>query len=136
MQEMLLKNHKLVSFGIGLLFLLVLQKYAVPEPIFRFLLPAFLGYLILVVLYNRWYLKKIQKYNFWALLLPELLMAAGFGVFLVTHSPALRGIFLTSAVLIITFSEIILGNMAENLMLNQTLIIAFGLFYGLFGAYY
>lgn len=136
MQDFILKNHKYVSFGIGLLFLLVLQKFAVPEPIFRFLLPAFLIYLILVIAYNRWYLKKIQKYNFWDMLLPELLMAAAFGVFLVIFSQGLRGIFLVTAVFVIAFSEIILGNMAENLMLNQTLLVAFGLFFGFFGAYF
>lgn len=136
MQETILKNHKLISFCVGLLFLLVVQKFASPVPVFRFLLPAFLVYLALAVFYNRWYLNKIQKYNFWALLLPELLMAAAFGIFLVIPSQNLRGLFLTTAVFIITISEIILGNMAENLMLNQTLIGAFGLFFAFFGAYY
>jgi hypothetical protein len=114
----------------------VLQKFATPEPVFRFLLPAFLLFLIFVAAYNRWYLKKIGKYNFWTLLLPELLMAAGFGVFLVINSQNLRGLFLTVTVVFIALSEIILGNMAENLMLNQILVIAFGLFFSFFGAYY
>lgn len=130
------KHHKLISVCIGLLFLLVLQKFATPEPVFRFLLPAFLLYLIIVTVYNYWYLKQVQKYNFWALLLPELLMAAGFGLFLVIHSPNLRGLFLTVTVILIALAEIILGNMSENLTLNQTLIIAFGLFFSFFAAYF
>jgi hypothetical protein len=136
MSDNILKYHKSISVCIGLLFLLVLQKFATPEPVFRFLLPAFLLYLIFVAAYNRWYLKQIRKYNFWALLLPELLMAAGFGAFLVINSQNLRGLFLTVTVVFIALSEIILGNMAENLMLNQTLVIAFGLFFSFFGAYY
>lgn len=136
MPDNILKNHKLISVCVGLLFLLVLQKFASPEPVFRFLLPAFLGYLILVTGYNNWYLKKIQKYNFWALLLPDLLMSAAFGVFLVIPLASLSGLFLISAVIVIALAEIILGKMSENLLLNQTLLIAFGLFFAFFGAYY
>jgi len=136
MSENVLKHHKLISIGIGLMFLLVVQSFSAPEPIFRFLVPAFLFYLFLAAAYNRWYLKQIQKYNFWVLLLPELLMAAGFGIFLTTPSQNLRGLFLTATVVFVSLTEIILGNMSENLMLNQTLIIAFGLFFGFFGAYY
>jgi hypothetical protein len=136
MSEKILKQHKLISFCIGLAFLLSIQKFAIPEPIFRFLIPSFLVYAFLAAAYNSWYLKKIQKYNFWAMLMPEFLMAAAFGAFLVIPSENLRGLFLCSAVIVISFSEIILGNMAENLMLNQTLIAAFALFFGFFGAYY
>jgi hypothetical protein len=100
------------------------------------LLPAFALYLVAAAAYNRWYLIQIQKYNLWALILPELLMAAAFGVFLVIPSQVLRGLFLISSVLFIALSEIILGNMSENLMVNQTLLIAFALFFGFFGAYY
>jgi hypothetical protein len=136
MSEDVLKQHKLISICIGLMFLLVVQNFSSPEPIFRFLLPAVLLYICLTAVYNRWYLKQTGKYNFWALLLPGILMAVALGVFLVIHSPNLRGLFLAATVIFIALAEIILGNMSENLMLNQTLIIAFGLFFGLFGAYY
>jgi hypothetical protein len=136
MSERILKHHKLISLCIGLCFLLAVQRFSTPEPIFRFLIPTFLGYILLAAVYNNWYLKKIQKYNFWAMLLPEFLMTAAFGAFLVIPSQNLRGLFLSSAVVIIAFCEIVLGNMAENLMLNQTLITAFAMFFGFFGAYY
>jgi len=136
MSESILKHHKLISVGIGLMFLLVVQSFSSPEPIFRFLLPAVVFYIGLVAVYNSWYLKRTEKYNFWALLLPEILMAAALGVFLVIHSPNLRGLFLTATVVFIALAEIILGNMSENLLLNQTLVVAFGLFFGFFGAYY
>ncbi len=63
-------------------------------------------------------------------------MAAGFGSFLVIPSSNLRGLFLTVTVIFIALAEIILGNVSENLMLNQTLVIAFGLFFSFFGAYF
>jgi hypothetical protein len=63
-------------------------------------------------------------------------MAAAFGIFLVIPSQVLRGLFLISSVFVIALSEVILGNMSENLMVNQTLLVAFALFFGFFGAYY
>ncbi|HYV33528.1 MAG TPA: hypothetical protein VE973_01635, partial [Candidatus Limnocylindria bacterium] len=132
----MLKYHSIISFCIGLLFLIVVQEFATPEPIFRFLIPAFLLYAGGVTVYNRWYLKQVEKYNFWILIRPMLLLAAGFGIFLVIPSFGIRGIFLILTVVMITFFEFILGNLAENILLNETLIIAFGLFFAFFGAYH
>ena len=131
----MLKYHKFISFCIGLAFLIVLQRFATPEPVFRFLLPAFLVYAAAASLYNRWYLKKIGQYNFWLLLRILLLLSAAFGIFLIVPSDFLRGLFLIVAVVLITFFEIILGNLSENILLNETLIIAFGLFFTLTAFY-
>ena len=76
-----------------------------------------------------------QKYNIWILVRPGLLLAAGFGIFLVIPSETLRGLFLLLSVFVITFFEIVLGNFAENILLNETLFIAFGLFFGLSALY-
>lgn len=122
------KHHKFVSFAIALAFLIVIQRFATPEPIFRFLVPAFLVLTILVTIYNRWYLKKIQKYNHWLAVRPLLLLCAGFGLFSVLPSEGVRGLFLISSVLLITFCEFLVGAKAENFFVNETLIIAFGIF--------
>jgi hypothetical protein len=132
----MLKYHKLTSLCIGLLFLIAVQKFAVPEPVFRFLVPTFLVYAAAVTFYNRWYLKKISKDNFWVLIRPLLLLTALFGIFLIIPNQALRGWFLIFAVAIITFVELILGNFAENIALNETLAVAFGIFFSFFGAYW
>lgn len=132
----MLKHHNLISLSLGLLFLVIVGKFSTPEPIFRFLLPAFLIYAGLTAWYNRRYLTAINKYNFWLLLRPFLLQLSAFGIFLIIPSPFLRALFLLSAVLIIASAEIFLGNAAENIMLNETLIIAFGLFFSLFAADY
>ncbi len=132
----MIKHHKLVSFCIGLGFLIVLQKFANPEPIFRFLLPAFLVYGFAVTLYNYWYLQHIQKYNFWILLKPILLMLSAFGIFLILPSEIFRNTFLIVTVFVIALFEVILGNYAENLLLNETLMIAFGLFFSFFAAFH
>src|SRR6185369_7130555 len=130
------KRHKLICLCIGLAFLIILQKFATPEPIFRFLLPAFLLYAAAVNFYNLIYLKSIEKYNFWTALRPMLLLASGFGLFLVVPSEFLRGVFLISSVVVIAFFEMLLGKQAENILLNETLFIAFGMFFALFAGYY
>lgn len=131
----MLKYHKLISFVTGLLFLLVMQRFATPQPVFRFLLPAFFVYAVFVSVYNQWYLRQIEKYNFWIVIRQLLLLVAGFGLFLILPSENLRGLFLVVTVGIITFFQIILGNLAENLLINETLLIAFGLFFS-FAAFY
>src|SRR5882724_5490584 len=101
----MLKYHKLIPFCIGLVFLIVLEKFATPQPVFRFLLPAFLIYLLVILFYNRWYLKALDKYNFWLGLRSMLLLAAGFGIFLGLFNDFLRGLFLIVSVILITFFE-------------------------------
>ena len=122
------KHHKHFSLAIALAFLLVIQRFATPEPIFRFLVPAFLILTALVTWYNRWYLIKIAKYNFWLLLRPILLLCAAFGLFSVLPSQGVRGLFLIASVLVITFCEFLVGATAENFFVNETLLIAFGIF--------
>ena len=132
----MIKHHKIISFVIGLLFLAVMQEFGTPQPVFRFLLPAFIIYAGLATWYNRRYLLANNKYNFWVLIRPLLLLCAGFGLFLIIPSVGLRGIFLLVTVATITFVETILGNLAENIMLNETLLIAFGLFLACFAGYF
>jgi len=132
----MLKYHKLISFCFGLLFLIVLQKFATPLPVFRFLAPAFILYAAVMAIYNKWYLRQIQKYNFWSVLRSVMLLISAFGIFLVLPTGSLRGIFLILTVRVITLAQIVLGLSAENILLNETLLIGFGLFFALCGAYY
>ncbi|MCX6796876.1 MAG: hypothetical protein NTX98_00140 [Candidatus Doudnabacteria bacterium] len=130
----MLKLHNLVAMAFGLLFLAVLQTFSNPYPIFRFLLPAFLAFLVLVVWYNYKYLKKIEKYNFWIIIRPVLLILSGFGIFLLLPSTGMRNLFLISGVLLISFFESFIGKFAEELLINEILIIAFGAFVAILGA--
>lgn len=123
-----MKYHNLISFVIGLLFVIVLQIFATPEPVFRFLVPGFLALLALVYAYNRWYLKQILKYNIWLLVRPLMLLGAGFGLYLTIPSESLRSLFLILCLLVIFSFEMALGNFSESVLLNETLLIAFGMF--------
>src|SRR6185437_14926450 len=112
----MLKYHNIISFCLSLVFLIVVQKFATPIPIFLFLAPAFGAYTIGVAVYNRWYLKQIEKYNPWTVLRSVMLLLAAFGVFLVLPSAGLRGLFLIIAVFLLTFFEIMIGKSAENIL--------------------
>jgi hypothetical protein len=132
----MLKHHKIISFCAGLIFLIVLQKFATPVPIFRFLLPAFLVYAAALATYNYYYLKQLDKYNFWTVLRSVMLLLSLFGVFLVLPTANLRGLMLIVSVVLIIFFEILISSAAENILLVETLLIAFGLFCTAFGFYF
>lgn len=127
----MIKYHNYISIFIGLLYLIVLQEFAVPQPIFRFLAPAVLIFSLAASAYNRWYLQQLQKYNFWVVLRQFMLFLSAFGVFTLIPSSGLRGLFLVITVALISFFEYVLASFAENLLINQTLIVAFGFFVSL-----
>ncbi len=122
------KYHKFIAVGLSLVFLVIMQKFSVPRPIFRFLVPALFLFLLLLTGYNRWYLKKIDKDTWWNLLRPILFFSSMFGLFLIIPGNFLRGLFLLAVIALGSIFEIFLGDFAENVALNETLVIAFGLF--------
>lgn len=134
----MLKYHKFISVAIALLYIIVLQEFTVPYPIFRFLAPALIGFCVLVTYYNKQYLMRLGKYNLWVLSRPVLMFLSGFGIFLLLPNALFRGLFLMATFFIIYLFEYNLGNFAENLLINETLIIAFGFFVAFcgFGQYF
>lgn len=127
------KYHKLTSLLIGLLFLAVLQTFSKPVPVFRFLISAFVFYILAVAWYNKKYLQSTGKYSFWAIIRPMLLAGAGLGIFFFLPSEGLRNLFLLVSVGLIFSFEIFLGNFSENFLVSEILVVAFGLFLTLFG---
>ena len=120
------RPHNLISIVFALLTLVVIQLFATPFPIFRFLFPAYFGLIGLFSWYNHWYLKKIGKYNHWLLLRNVLVYLAIFAFLLILPNPFTRGLFLILATVIIAFFEFFIGHFSETIMLNETLIMAFG----------
>lgn len=123
----MVKYHKLIVVALSVLAIVVLQIFSVPKPTFRFLVPAFGLAVAAVSFYNRWYLNQLGKYNFWVVLRVAMLFFATFGVFLIVPSSFLRGLFLIASLAVIIMVEMFLGNFSENVLINETLIIAFGL---------
>lgn len=131
------KQHSLTSiiFAAGF-FLLMWQLLLTSNPVFRFLVPAFFFYGFSLAWYNRWYLITQDKYNTWLWLRQLMFIVAGFGMLLAFPDAFSRSIFLVITAVLIAVFEMLLVNPAENILLNQTLLTAFGMFTGLFAAYY
>lgn len=130
------KQHRMVSAIIAILYLVVVQVFATPIPIFRFLVPAFLLYLCLVAGYNYWYLHKKELYNFWLWLRIPMLWLAWFGLFLLIPSRLGRGLFLLVSLPILWFFEALIGNSGQQLGWNEFLLSLMALMLGLFGFNY
>lgn len=118
-------KHSLISACLSIAFVIVVQVFAAPTPVFRFLLPAFVLYLIVVGGYNYFHLKQRQLYNFWMWLRPLLFIMTWFGVFFIIPSNFWRGVYLLVGVVVIYIVERNLGSHGEQLLFNETLITAF-----------
>ncbi len=127
------RHHKLNSFVIGLMYLVLLQTFSTPQPVFRYLIFSLLIYSGAVLYYNSRYLKKIGKNNFWLALRPILLFWSGLGIFVLLPSPFLRALFLLLTVGIIFVFEMLLANYSENVMLSFSALTMFGFFIGIVG---
>ncbi len=128
--------HRIISAVIAILFLVVLQLFASPDPIYRFLIPAFLAYLIALAFYNRWYLLKTDSFNFWVWLRIPLFLASWFGLFFLIPSGLGRGLFLLFSLPIIFFFESLVGNQGQQLGWNEFLLTCGALLISLFGFSY
>jgi hypothetical protein len=129
----MLKHHPIISAVLSIAFVIAVQLFASPQPVFRFMLPAFFLYLGVVTLYNRYYLLKTGQYNHWALVRPALFLICWFGVYLIIPSEFWRGAYLLVGVVVIYLVERLLGNAGEQLLFNQTFITAFAGFMTLTG---
>lgn len=133
---MLIRTHTIVSVATALAFVIVVQIFATPLPVFRFLIPAFLVYLGAVALYNRWYLRRQDRWNIWVWLRVPLFLTAWFGMFFLIPSSLGRGAFLLIGVPIVFFFESLVGNTGQQLGWNEFLLTAGGVLLSIFGLNY
>lgn len=133
---MTFRIHLIISAIFAILFLVILQMFASPSPVFRFLLPAFLGYVLVMALYNRWYTRKNNTWNMWLWLRLPLFLFSWFGLFLLIPSSLGRGLFLLISLPIIFFFESLIGNSGQQLGWNEFLLTIAALLLTLFGFSY
>lgn len=128
--------HLIISAIISVLFLVIVQFFATPLPVFRFLAPAFIVYVLVVALYNRRYLRLKEKWNFWLWLRIPLFLFSWFGLFFLIPSGFGRGLFLLISLPIIFFFESLVGNSGQQLGWNEFLLTAAAALITLFGFSY
>lgn len=117
--------HPIVSGVLSVGFVIAVQIFASPQPVFRFLLPSFIIYLVIVTFYNYFYLKNRGIVNLWVLVRPVLLIAAWFGTYFIIPNTWWRGVYLLAGAGVIYFTERTLGNQGEQLLFNETVLTAF-----------
>jgi hypothetical protein len=122
------KHHKIICAGLALAFLVVLQSFAAPAPVFRYLIPAFLIYFVVVGAYNFFYLRASGKFNQWMWIRTMLFFLAWFGLFLIPPTVFLRGAFLLVSLPIIYFVELAVANVGENILFNLVILTAFSFY--------
>ncbi len=128
--------HLIISAVIAILFLVVLQLFAAPLPVFRYLAPAFLVYLLMVAGYNRWYLRRQGQWNKWVWMRVLFFLLAWFGLFFLVPSGLGRGLFLLVSMPVIFFFESLVGNTGQQLGWNEFLLTCGALLLTLFGFSY
>lgn len=126
--------HKIASALIAFGFIVVPQIFVAPVPVFRFLIPSMLLYVLVVLIYNRFYLKWVGKYSFWTWLRMAAFLVSWFGIFLVLPSEQTRGLFLILSLPIIYILEAFAGNVGERVTFNELLLTAGSFFIFSFSA--
>ncbi len=127
---MIARYHRIISAILSIAFLVVIQLFATPQPIFRFLIPAFFGLLAAFGFYNWLYLGWQDKWNWWVWLRPLLFLVGWFGLFFIMPNDFLRGLFLLGGLPLVYFIEALTSNVGQQLLFNEVLLTAFCFFMG------
>jgi hypothetical protein len=122
------KYHKISSAFASILLIVIVQLFSTPEPVFRFLFPALIIFLIGVGIYATLYLKRVGRFNWWSVIRTLLVFVAWVGLFLIIPSSVLRGIFLLVGLPVLYYVLYTTGNTGEQLLFNELVISAFGMF--------
>lgn len=124
-EKYLVRHRPIFSGIIGIAFIVVLQVFATPQPVFRFLIPAFIGYLIVVSLYNYVIIRAEHSYSHWMMLRPVLFFLGWFGLYFIIPNEFWRGLFLLASFPVIYVIERMIGHPGEQLLFNETLLTSF-----------
>lgn len=133
---MLAKYHKIISAVIAIGTIVVVQAFASPDPVFRYLIPALFVFIFGAQVYNYFYLREVGKFNVWKLVQIGLFFVAWFGVFVLLPNYLARGLYLIASLPVIFFVEMLLANFGEQILINQTLLTSFGLLAASWGTQY
>ncbi len=125
--------HKIISSVVALAFLVTIQSFS---NIFRFMLMAMAAYVLVVMAYNFWYLKREKLFTFWTWLRPGIFIASMIGIYFALPGNFLRGTFLIAATFFIWIIESMILVASEQVTFFATLLSFFGLMIWLFGYNY
>ncbi len=126
-------QHKIISIILAIAFIVVVQWFAFPVPVFRYLIPLFVLYLAAVMLYNWRYLISQQSMNAWMLIRVPIFLLVWFGLLFVIPYGFMRALFLLVSIPLIFVFETLAANKGQQLGWNLFLVSLASLQLGLFG---
>ncbi|MCC7356548.1 MAG: hypothetical protein IT410_02960 [Candidatus Doudnabacteria bacterium] len=125
---MLVKHHKIISAVISIVLAVALQVLILPDPVFRVLIPTVAVFIIGIGAYTAFYMRGLGKVQWWVVLRTVLVFAAWIGLFFIIPNNTLRTAFLIIGLPVLYYFEVTVGNAGEQLLFNELVISAFGLF--------
>lgn len=126
-------RHKIISLGFAIAFVVVVQWFAVPVPVFRFLVPAFLAFLAALIFYNWRYLLSQSDFSWWLIIRLPVFLLIWFGLLFIVPSGLGRSVFLMISVPVIFFFETLFANKGQQLAWNLFLLSSASLLLTLYG---
>src|SRR5438309_370509 len=111
---MLARYHQIISLIFAVAYVVAIQLFASPQPVFRFLLPAVIIYLTALGLYNYYYLRAEHHFNIWTWLQPVLFFASWFLLLLLGPGEFIRGVILLAGLAVGFVIERFLGHAGEH----------------------
>lgn len=127
------RNHKIFSALLAVAFVVIVQWFASPMPVFRFLIPAFLLYLAVVMFYNWRYFKFLNNFHWWLFLRLPIFLIFWFSLLFVIPLGFGRALFLLVSIPIIFFFETLVENTGQQIGWNIFLLSLASLLVGLYG---
>lgn len=129
-------RHKIVSALFAVAFVVIVQWFASPLPVFRFLVPLFFLYLAGLTLYNWKYLKSQKELSWWLLVRVPVFLLSWFGLLFIIPTGYGRIFFLIISLPVIFFFETLVANKGQQLAWNLFLLTIASLFISLYGFNY
>ncbi len=126
-------RHKIFSAIFAIAFVVIVQWFASPLPTFRFLVPAILGFLVALTLYNWKYLKFQNLLSWWLLVRIPVFVLVWFGLLFIIPNGFGRGLFLLISIPVIFFFETLVANKGQQLGWNLFLLSLASLLVSLYG---
>lgn len=127
------QNHKYISLGFGVVFAVLIWWFASPVPVFRFLVPGFLLYLLILTLYNWRYLLATSELDWWQLARIAGLVTAWFGLLFIIPAGFAKAVFLVLSIILVFFFETLIANKGQQLAWNSFLVSLAAIFLTIFG---
>lgn len=126
-------SHKIISAVFAIAFVVIVQWFASPLPVFRFLVPAFLIYLGALFFYNYKYLKSQNNLSWWLLVRVPVFVLIWFGLLFIIPIVPARVSMLLLSIPVIFFFETLVANKGQQLGWSLFLFSLVSLLLSLYG---